>query len=275
MEDLNEKILNLADDIYRDFGRFDLKPDQFKSYVEGEIKNCFTEEYMTEEEIKLEDDLILRLLKMNEEDEAPASHKVKRRRTVIPQVNFWETYWGQLISHPNVNNPKAKEGKQFRRRFRLPFPVFQFLVKLCEEHNIFETIYTTKIPIEAKVLSCLRWLGRDECADSINELSNLLIAESTAYPIFRKFINGMIEKIYPCFVKFPTGAELDKVMQTYAELGLPGAVGSMDCTHVEWMMCPKGERFGAKGKEGYPTLAFQVVVDHNKRVLSCSQYFLG
>ena len=271
MEELRSEVLHIVDSIQGEVGKVDFK---FKLYLTEEINNFFTQEYAIEEEMKQEEDLILKLVKMIEDDEKPLSRK-KRRRTVISEVNFWDTYWGQLISHPNVKNPKAKEGKQFRRRFRLPFPVFEFLVKLCEQHNIFETIYKTKIPIQAKILSCLRWLGRDECADSINEASNQLIAESTAYPIFRKFINGMVDKIYPCFVKFPTGAELDKVMHSYAELGLPGAVGSMDCTHIEWMMCPKAEKFAAKGKEGYPTLAFQVLVDHNKRVLSCSQHFLG
>ena len=200
---------------------------------------------------------------------------VRKRKRYANANDFWEQPWGQLICEPTVNNPMSRHRKIFRRRFRLPFPVFQFLVKLCNDHNIFQSIYKTKIPTEAKVLACLRWLGRDDCADSIFESSSGIIGESTAYPIFQKFVKGIVTYIYPVFVQFPTGKELDKVMHTYSQLVLPGAVGSMDCTHVKWMACPKGERFGAVGKEGFPTLSFQVVVDHRKKVLHVSQWFLG
>jgi hypothetical protein len=69
--------------------------------------------------------------------------------------------------------------------------------------------------------------------------------------------------------------QLEKILNEYAQIGLPGCCGSMDCTHIKWNQCPDEERHHAKGKEGFPTLAFQVVVDHSKRVLSVSQSFTG
>ena len=39
-------------------------------------------------------------------------------------------------------------------------------------------------------------------------------------------------KMYAIFHKF---------VDVYAELGLPGAAGSMDCTHLNWNRCPKSE----------------------------------
>jgi hypothetical protein len=49
-------------------------------------------------------------------------------------------------------------------------------------------------------------------------------------------------------------------------LGFPGALGSADCTHVRLGKCPEGLRWLCNGKEGFPTLSFFVIVDHNRRV---------
>jgi hypothetical protein len=41
----------------------------------------------------------------------------------------------------------------------------------------------------------------------------------------------------------------------------------MDVVHVKWSNCPAGDFNRAKGKEGYPTLAFQCITDFNRRIL--------
>ncbi len=64
---------------------------------------------------------------------------------------------------------------------------------------------------------------------------------------------------------------MKKVMEVYARLGLPGAMGSMDCTHVNWDMCPVKLAHLCTGKSGKPTLAFEVVVDHSRRIHQCSK----
>ncbi len=47
---------------------------------------------------------------------------------------------------------------------------------------------------------------------------------------------------------------------------MPGCVGSMDVVHVKWSSCPMGDHNRVKGKEGYPTLAFQCITDLNRYV---------
>ena len=224
-----------------------------------------------EQILKLEEEIVIELLQLQNDDLKPT----KKRKRNITEPNFWESQWGLLITNKNVRYPQSKEGKLFRRRFRLPYPLFQYLASLCKEFNIFDSIYTTRIPIEAKLLGCLRILGRDACADDITEITGNTLGESTMNYVFKKFIHGFQSKLYPLIVYPAKGEYLQEVMNTYAALGLPGAIGSMDCTHVKWVMCPKRKKFPCKGLEGFPTLAFQVVVDHNRRVQSVSQSFLG
>ncbi len=71
------------------------------------------------------------------------------------------------------------------------------------------------------------------------------------------------------YVSLPQNmTELNHVSKYYKAVGLPGCVGSMDVVHVKWAHCPAGDYNHAKGKEGYPTLAFQCITDYNCRILS-------
>jgi hypothetical protein len=49
------------------------------------------------------------------------------------------------------------------------------------------------------------------------------------------------------------------MLDCYKEVGLPGAVGSVDVVHIKWSNCPAGHMNRSKGKEGYPTLAFKCI----------------
>ena len=37
--------------------------------------------------------------------------------------------------------------------------------------------------------------------------------------------------------------------------------------HIKWSNCPAGDYNCCKGKEGYPTLAFEAITDHNRRIM--------
>ncbi|CAN0481225.1 unnamed protein product [Discosporangium mesarthrocarpum] len=55
-------------------------------------------------------------------------------------------------------------------------------------------------------------------------------------------------------------------MKAYHRLGFTGAAGSTAVTHLRWNKCPVVDTRSFKDKEGFPTLAFEVTVDHSMRV---------
>ncbi len=55
-------------------------------------------------------------------------------------------------------------------------------------------------------------------------------------------------------------------MADYEEVGLPGAVRSMDVVHVKLSNCPAGDFNCTKGKELYPSLTCQCISDNNRRI---------
>jgi len=203
--------------------------------------------------------------------------EVAKRRRVIKDTakDFWESNWGKLLRHHDIHNPRSVEGKRFRRRFRLPFPLFEYFVDICIRYNIFDMTNKSPIPIQLKIMACLRILARDNCADDINELSFQLLGESTVHNLFKTFVTNVSIRIFPKVVKLSKGKELEAVLHSFAKVGLPGCVGSMDCTRVKWTMCPARQRWGHVGKEGFPTVVFLVIVDHNKRVQYVSGYYKG
>lgn len=64
-------------------------------------------------------------------------------------------------------------------------------------------------------------------------------------------------------------------MEFYDYLGFTGAIGSTDVTHIRWASCPYTWARQYTGKEGFPTIAFQAIVDHTGRVLACTKGFGG
>jgi hypothetical protein len=95
---------------------------------------------------------------------------------------------------------------------------------------------------------------------------------------FHEFIQWMGTKKYKEHaVKFPeTGEEIQHVLRQYEKVAFPGCLGSIDCVHTAWdMLCPVGLRSDCTGKEGYPTLAFQLVLTHNRKILAATNEFYG
>jgi len=188
--------------------------------------------------------------------------------------DFSDTSWGRMVEDPDSCVPGTLMYKKFRNKFRMPCELFlkHFVPKL-EEFNVFPSKYESRIPLKIKAMIGLRILGRGNCADDISEMSG--VGASTVHAIWHKFIRGVSRCMFPVYVTPPIGDHLQRVMDTYARLGFPGAVGSVDCTHVPWNKCPIELKNLCKGKEKFPSLSFEVVVDHTRRIHSCTDGFIG
>jgi hypothetical protein len=160
--------------------------------------------------------------------------------------------------------------RKFRRRFRVPYPLYQYIVSECNRVNLFniKSESRVRVPTEFKVLIALRILGRGNCYDEISELSGS--HESTCHAIFHEFVNAFVDHFYDVYVKTPTGERMTKVKRMYEQLGLPGCRGSMDCTHLPWDKCCASLKVQCTGKEKEPTLSFNCIVDHTRLVHHCS-----
>ncbi|CAN0040591.1 unnamed protein product [Pylaiella littoralis] len=93
------------------------------------------------------------------------------------------------------------------------------------------------------------------------------MSKSMAAATFHKFCKNFAKEMFEEHIYLPTGTYQDEVMDCYRKLGFTGAIGSTDVTYVGWGMCPFTLGRSFTGKEGFPTLAFEVTVDHAGRAI--------
>ena len=95
----------------------------------------------------------------------------------------------------------------------------------------------------------------------------------------RKFFDLFLEKMYSVrreYISFPSTMEqLKTVVSQYHGFHLPGACGSIDVVNVKWAQCPAGDFNNCKGKESFPSVAFQCITDNRCRVLGIAPIQYG
>lgn len=189
--------------------------------------------------------------------------------------DYDKSTWGLMLLNPRFKDPGDKKGGQlFRRRFRVPFPVFEEILGMTRSSGWFtegrDAIGVLAAPLELKILGVLRVLGRGYCFDGVEELC--FISAEVIRKFFHKFCELFAAKYFTVYCSPPsTEEEIDHITGVYARMGLPGCIGSTDCVHIRWERCPAGGRSIHKGKEGYPTLSYEVSVDHSKRIMAVTQ----
>ena len=221
----------------------------------------------------------------DEDDDLPeptrAPRSLKARYSVQDRYNslFFNTYLSQEALQDGVRNDDSYRGKKFRRRFRVPYSIF---LEICDDLK-----RTNKVADHGKdatgaetvctdllVLGSLRVMGSGCTFDVVEELTN--VHEETHRVFFHEQFCKWGDRVSSTHISMPTDLiRLRHIMGLYERLGLPGCAGSVDCVHLVWDRCPAGLGNVCRGKDKVPTLAFQVVASHTKKILSVSQYFWG
>ena len=168
---------------------------------------------------------------------------------------------------------------QFRCLFRVPLKKVDDLVSIFLEKGWIpigratETDEEFKLKAELLIMSALNVLGHNSPFRSLQ--SNTEINHERHRAFFHHFLTKMYS-IRDEFIYLPrTPEELAEVMGPYTAKNVPGACGSVDVVHVKWSMCPAGDYNRCKGKEGYPTLAFEAITDHSRRIMGISSVQFG
>ena len=196
-------------------------------------------------------------------------------RNVYDRADYRSSAWWFMLRNGACRDPESRQYKVFRRRFAVTFERFKEIVEKTRSWGIFsekkDRYGRPCVPLELKILGALRYLSKGSSFDAIAELSGM--AEQTAHSFFHQFWYHFVLEYKDIWIKYPsTAAEAQPITDHYARLGLPGAVGSVDCTHVWWAMCPASKtQLYTNGKNKVPTVAFECVVSPTGRCLYVSQ----
>ena len=105
---------------------------------------------------------------------------------------------------------------------------------------------------EFKVLAYLRIFGRNYVTASVHEF--LGAAKPTINDFFKLFLVNYTRALYKKYVFVPDELGLNEVEKVYyCYTGLPGCIGSIDVTHVQWGACPSELHHHCISRYGYPT----------------------
>jgi len=167
----------------------------------------------------------------------------------------------------------------FRSAFRLPLDKVERLAMLMLEKGIIlptrriHSAFAVQLKAELHVLGALSVLGHALPFQVISIPSNISKEEHRIF--FHKFIDYFFDN-HEDYVYLPRDLdELRQISSKYREVGLPGAMGSKDVVHVKWSRAPAGDFNRCKGKESYPTIAFQCITNFERRILGVSRAQYG
>ena len=195
--------------------------------------------------------------------------KAWRRRT-DDRKSAYETAFLDDAEHW-VDEPSSVLYQDFTLQFRVPFPVFDDLLTMTRESGRFPDEKAKKkgappIPLALKVLACLRFLATGMSFASLQLECG--VSKAVLSKFYDQWTSWLVETQYDKYICIPQShQEIDRIQQIFCKLGLPGCCSSMDGVHVAWDNCPERYRFNYIGKEGYPTLAWNVHSDHLGRIL--------
>ena len=207
--------------------------------------------------------------KSDDEMEECARHKMAfKNRKVYNREDYKDSFWYKFVMGRNLSDLNGRDGKFFRNRFTVPYQIFTELLIHAKDwfpqktHDICGRETT---PIFLKLLGTLRILGKGCSWDLLYELSGISAEVHRKWTL--AFLDKFSKEMYPIYVHGPRNAdEMNSITSLYGACGFPGCIGSTDCVHIRWDLCPSFWYSSFKnGKHSYASIAYEMTVDHSKR----------
>jgi len=112
-----------------------------------------------------------------------------------------------------------------------------------------------------KLVAAPRVLSYGESTDRPDE--NVRLADSTINATTKLLIEFLIRHFGPMYLRPPTADDLNRILQYNEERGLPGCIGSLDCSHLQWFECPKGTSGQYQNRAGKRSIVMETICNHN------------
>lgn len=169
--------------------------------------------------------------------------------------DFESGYKNITRDHFGVDDaPPVYDEADFERRFRVPKAIFLRVYEAVRDQPSFRQSVNATGRMQAhpmqKVVAAFRVMAYGEAYDRADEYVRL--SRSTISAATKKLMSFIVRRFLPQYLRQPTVAEVTAIMERNAERGLPGCIGSIDCSHSQWTARPKGfqgmYQSGDKGK---------------------------
>ena len=151
----------------------------------------------------------------------------KKRDLNLGLRNILRDYWG-VDGEPPVFDEADCES-----RFRMPRAVFMRVYNDIKDKPFFRQLVNATGRPQAHrlqtVVASPRVLGNGEAADRPDEYVRL--SKSTTNAAVESFIEFIVNKYESTYVRAPTNEDIARILAFNEDRGLPGCIGSLDCSH--------------------------------------------
>jgi len=209
----------------------------------------------------------------------------RKEREEFPREVFKTSPWQEMIDSGSYKLQTTKQGRNFRRKFRLPASMFDWIVATVLHRKLFPEFRLDGSAIDAfgrpvasvhvKILCVFRVLGSGCDFSAVYEGSKL--DSQTVRTFFHRFNHVFVRSLYGDWIHPPCSEkEVDEALEIYRRLGLPGAIGSTDCFHLFWDKCPAQLKVSCRnGRYKRCTLVWSISNDHHRKIYALTNPFHG
>ena len=211
----------------------------------------------------------------------PSPKRLRKPREDFPREEFASAPWQRMLDTGEYKLSTAKAGRNFRRKFRVPAPLFDFVVATLLHRKLFREYQNPDgsgtdacgrpiASLHVKVLCVFRLLGSGAEFAAVYDGSR--VDEQTARKFFYRFNGIFVGSLYRTWVHPPsTQQEVEEALAIYKRLGLPGGIGSTDCFHLFWDRCPAQLKVDCRnGRYKRCTLVWSASNDPHRKIYAMS-----
>nr|XP_043630553.1 uncharacterized protein LOC122601884 [Erigeron canadensis] len=156
----------------------------------------------------------------------------------------------------------------FRRKFRMDKSMFLSIVDDIEANfPYFQEGYDARgkrsfLALQ-KITSAVRQLATGNAPDENDEY--LCMSARTSRETLDHFCDAIIKLYGREYLRRPTQYDVARIFEAHeAKHHIPGMLGSIDCTHIEWRNCPKRLRGQyTRGDYGVPTIMIEITASQD------------
>jgi Plant transposon protein len=213
--------------------------------------------------------------------EGPPLKRNRKNSEPKEDSNWWRKYLAPTkvdqIKETERNEPvppASTRAAEFRSMFRVPFAVFEKLKELTIAKGWYDPTASNAAGEPCKdlgllILGVLHCLGH--AATFLVQKTNTNISAEVHRKFFLLWCDKMAS-IKGDYIYMPRNtAELDLVTGQYETYGFPGCCGSIDVVKIGWDKCPASMFNLFKGKEGYPSIGYQVICNARRCIQSVGE----
>jgi len=170
--------------------------------------------------------------------------------------------------------PPVYSEQHFEKRHRMPRAVFMRLDAAVHDEpwwrrSVNATGRLQSHPIQ-KLVAALRVLGYGESCDRADD--NCRLSRSTIAEATRRLTRLVVDKWEQTYLRRPTEEELKHILSRNAARGMPGCIGSIDCTHWQWLKCRKALAGQYHDRKGKRSVVIESVCDEDTYIW---HFFIG